>query len=249
MNIKKKTIFAVLVVGIANLFPLYGVLFLNWKVDHIVALFWIETVVIGCVTVPALWMVARKGPFAQRMPKQQYVKWLAVGTTGLFFFHFGAWVLGEAAALTWFVAPHFWQVLPLIKIQALAIALSHVLLFLVNYVGKKEYLHRGIIFVSLEPYKRLWMLTIVVILGGFAVQLTKNPLWALVVLVLLKMVVDIWGQMRRTVVHSASEWVRVSTQDQYPEGLREASRKHIKSQIDPKYGNVVDLFLSPSDKK
>ena len=169
---------------IANLIPLGGVLLLGWDLGDVITLFWAENAVIGFYTLLKLVVVARwgallLGPFFLG----HYGGFMAVH----FLFIYQLFVRGieqstpEVQALT-ALADLFIPLWPAL----LALAVSHGISFYANFLKRKEYLGRKAAEQMGEPYKRVVVLHVTIIFGGWVILLLGSPLPALVLLVALK---------------------------------------------------------------
>jgi hypothetical protein len=174
---------------VANLVPLFGVLFGGWELAEVMLLFWAESAVIGCYTLLKMAVVG---------------KWLAA-FSGLFFVgHFGGFMAvhflfiyemfvrgitargpgpGAVEALTQLFTP-LWPAL-------LALFLSHGVSFALNFIGRREYQRTTMSRLMAAPYGRIVMMHFTIIFGGWVVMLLKNPLPALVLLIVLKVAADL----------------------------------------------------------
>ena len=79
---------------------------------------------------------------------------------------------------------------------ALGLAVSRIASFLVNYVGRGEYLRVSVIEQMFAPYGRLVILHLTIILGAFVSLAIGSPVGAVVVLVLIKTIVDLGFHLR-----------------------------------------------------
>lgn len=182
----------------ANLLPLYGVLALGWEVFPVVVLFWLENVVIGVLNVLRL-LVADPGDRAAWAGKLILVPFFCVhygmftAIHGLFVFTLfggeahqalidGLWT-GDAARAV-IAESALWPALA-------ALAASHLFSFLFNYLGRGEYRHAKPRAVMFAPYGRVVVLHITIIAGGILTQELQSPLWALLLLIALKVALDL----------------------------------------------------------
>jgi hypothetical protein len=204
----------------ANLIPLAGVLFLGWSVFEIMMLFWLENVVIGLFNVlrmafrllrlgdwSALFTIpfftihygafcAGHGLFLLLLFRDGPMGSATTGTGGAFtppevdFSPLGA--LEILRRLTWEEPGFFWALLGLI--------LSHGLSFLWNFVLRGEFRQSDAGTLMHAPYKRIVVLHIAIILGAFATIALGQSIYALVILILLKITFDIvahWQERQR----------------------------------------------------
>jgi hypothetical protein len=74
---------------------------------------------------------------------------------------------------------------------AAVLAASHVISFLVNYLGGREYERTDLRRLMTMPYGRIVVLHLTIIFGGFATMALGGPLWVVVVLVVVKTGVDL----------------------------------------------------------
>ena len=174
---------------IANLIPLGGVLLLGWDLGEVITLFWAENAVIGLYTllklvVVAQWGALLLGPFFLG----HYGGFMAAH----FLFIYQLFVRGieqsppEVQTLT-ALAGLFIPLWPAL----LALAVSHGISFYANFLKRKEYLGRTAAEQMGEPYKRVVVLHVTIIFGGWVILLLGSPLPALVLLVALKTGVDL----------------------------------------------------------
>jgi hypothetical protein len=161
----------------------------GWKLAEVMVLFWAESAVIGFYTLLKMAVVG---------------KWLAA-FSGLFFVgHFGGFMAGHflliyemfvrginargpgpgaLEALTHLFTP-LWPAL-------LALFVSHGVSFALNFLGRREYQRTTVPRLMAAPYVRIVMMQFTLIFGGWVVMWLKNPLPALVLLVVLKMAADL----------------------------------------------------------
>lgn len=79
---------------------------------------------------------------------------------------------------------------------AIGLAISHVASFVVNYVGRREYLATTPTRQMFAPYGRVVILHLTILFGAFLSIALGNPIWAVVVLVLIKTAVDLAFHLR-----------------------------------------------------
>jgi hypothetical protein len=203
---------------LANLVPLFGVLRLDWDVGSIVVLYWVENLVIGFYTVIKLLLAAGvKGLFLVLFFIMHYGGFCGIhgffvlGLTG-----FG----GESPELTpgadWPGPLVFPQMLLNVARQVLAAApdallwavaallLSHGVSFLLNYIGNRENAGQTTNTIMTAPYKRIVVLHIAIIAGGFLVMSLGSPVGLLIALVALKIAMDIMLHRRSHRRHPVS---------------------------------------------
>jgi hypothetical protein len=178
----------------ANLVPLAGVLLLGWDLGEVMTLFWAENAVIGFYTLLKLAVVARWGVlFLGPFFLGHYGGFMA----GHFLFIYYLFVrgieasgpeAGPLAALTDLFVP-LWPAL-------VALVVSHGISFYSNFLGRKEYVGRKAQEQMAEPYKRIIVLHVTIIFGGWFIMLLRSPVPALVLLIALKTAVDLRAHRR-----------------------------------------------------
>jgi hypothetical protein len=192
---------AALVLILANLAPVYGVLFLGWKVFPIIFLFWLENLIIGALNVFRILLAdpANK-PFW--ILKLFLIPFFCVHF-GLFTFVHGVFVMGFFGGMFRTGAPfpngtiilafirEYKLVLPIIGLAA-----SHAISFVVNYLGEGEYLKASPIQLMQQPYSRVIVLHITILAGGVLVMILQAPIVGLLLLVALKIGLDLRSHLR-----------------------------------------------------
>jgi hypothetical protein len=186
---------------IANVLPLFGVLFLGWKIFPLLVLFWLENVIVGVFNVFKM-LVASPTSGKQWVAK--------VGAIPFFCFHYGMFTLVHGI----FVFVMFGGILmdspdfptPAAVAQvfgdfqigwaALALFISHLVSFIFNYIGKGEYKQVNLNALMGEPYGRVVVLHVTIIVGGFLIAFLGSPIFALILLLVLKTVIDIQAHLR-----------------------------------------------------
>jgi hypothetical protein len=73
---------------------------------------------------------------------------------------------------------------------------SHLFSFLWNYLYRGEYRRARLTRLMAQPYGRVIVLHMAIIFGGFAATMLGSPLWALLVLVALKIALDVRAHVK-----------------------------------------------------
>lgn len=209
----------------ANLLPLVGVLALGWEVFEVVFLYWLENVVVGVYAVAKIALARgpapetprrRSGAGGARAPAMT----TATGVVLVPFFcvHYGIFTVvhgvfvfalfggevgfgpfggleGGLAALD-----RRWLALAFAALLG-----SHGLSFWRNYLVGGEYLTLSPQEAMGQPYGRVVVLHLTIIFGGMLVTFLGSPVWALVLLVTLKIGLDLRAHLaeRRKAVRRA----------------------------------------------
>ncbi len=193
----------------SNLLPLVGVFYWGWDVGALVVLYWSENLILGFYTLVRMLRVSPVGGlFSGAFFLVHYGGFCAVH---------GMFVLSLAVGEDAFVHPQgdawplflvFVQLLVAVVEQVLAMAppewllafaalfVSHGISLLVNFFvrGERQGLTVGALMTA--PYKRIVILHVAILFGGFAVMAMGSPLALLLLLVVLKLGLDIWLHRR-----------------------------------------------------
>lgn len=176
----------------ANLVPLAGVLLWGWDAFALIALFWMENAVIGALTVLRLLAASPAEPasWAAKLflvPFFCFHYGMFTSMHGMFVFEF----LGKRRYDPLAVAGDYGLWLPLA-----ALAASHLFSFFWNYLHRGEFRRVSLKEVMLQPYPRVMVLHLAIILGGFAAMALGSPVWALLVLIALKIGLDLKAHLK-----------------------------------------------------
>lgn len=223
MTAKRYLTLPLLALLLANLVPLFGVLYLQWDVGAIVVLYWAENLVVGLYNV--LKMLVTGGTSA-------------LGTLLFFCVHYGGFcaihgifvleLTKFAGEISTILPTASWPG-PLVVVQkilyfvqqildaappefswaCIALLLSHGASFLLLFIGQQEYRHTSINALMVAPYKRIAVLHVAVIIGGFVIIELGQPLGLLLALVALKIGMDIvlHNRSHRALTKSRNETV------------------------------------------
>jgi hypothetical protein len=176
---------------VANLVPLIGVLFFDWRVFDVVLLYWVENVVIGVINVVRMLIC---GP-VRRYPVVLF-----------FILHYGIFCFAHLQALMalfegpdvisavwqqYFSMP--WNQVPRspLWIGVAAIAASHLFSLIANYVAREEYRRTSIDKLMTRPYGRIIVLQIAILLGAALIEWLGTPLGMLLALIGVKIFMDL----------------------------------------------------------
>lgn len=172
----------------ANLLPLVGVLLFGWDLGAVMVLYWAESAVIGFYTILKMSIVGKFG---------------ALFAVPFFLGHFGAFMAAHFAFVYYFFV-HAGGSVPqnagvYEELRALfvplwpglaALVVSHGISFFLNFIGNREYVGGSMSALMSAPYKRIIIMHLTVIVGGWIVLALGTPAPALIVLVALKLIVD-----------------------------------------------------------
>jgi hypothetical protein len=201
---------SVILLIVANLVPLYGLFSLQWQVFPVLLLFWIENVIIGIFNVLKMIIASPANPGS----------WLAkIFLIPFFCFHYGMFTLVHGVFVFGFFGGYFtsgasfpdeisvFQAINQHQLgwAILALLLSHTVSFILNYIGKEEYKKAGLQELMGQPYGRVVLLHLTIIIGGFLVMALGSPVSALLILVLLKIFIDIQSHIREHKKYTAKK--------------------------------------------
>ncbi len=178
---------SVLALIAVNLLPIGGVLFFDWSVFDVLLLFWAENLIIGAFN------VARMVTLLKREKRRNMFFLIP-----FFCFHYGMFTLVHLIFLLAMFAPDngessrsgtlLWPLLGLV--------VSHGLSFFQNFIGQQEYKHISEQQLMSDPYGRIVIMHITILAGGFVIMQLGEPVYALVLLVALKIVIDVAMHLR-----------------------------------------------------
>jgi hypothetical protein len=171
-----------------NLLPLSGVLFFNWSVYEVLLLYWSENIIIGIFNLARFWTLLRR---------QRDYSALLIGP--FFCFHYGGFAFGHYVFLRAFFGPESdmgGDLSAMFTASFLALLVSHGISHVVNFLGKGEYEHTTTKDLMIAPYARVVVLHLTVLFGGFGVLALGEPWYALAILVLVKLGIDIVAHQR-----------------------------------------------------
>lgn len=183
----------------ANLFPVFGVIFLGWEVFLILLLFWMENLVIGLYTI--LKMAFASPDNVKGSAKASIIPFFCIHygiftlVHGVFVFVlFGENLTGEYSldiVSTWQAALSYQ-----VAWGGLVLLVSHGVSFFHNYIGAGEYKKSELKTLMIQPYGRVIILHLTIIFGGFLVMLFGSPVAGLMLLIILKTFIDIRSHLR-----------------------------------------------------
>jgi len=210
---------------VANLLPIIGTLFFNWDAFSIVLLYWSENVVIGFYNVLKMAFVKVEHP-VEHLGKLFMIPFFIIHYGGFTAVH-GMFVLSFfnqdkdgfspfPAGDTWPCFLAFVQLLINVIRQAIsmlppnmliavgALFASHGTSFGYNYFYKGERNRTNLGKLMGQPYGRIVVMHIAVLIGGFVTMAIGSPVGVLLILVLMKTGVDVKLHLRERRKNKAS---------------------------------------------
>jgi hypothetical protein len=203
---------------LANLVPLAGVLVLGWNVFDVLAVYWVESGVVGLLNVPKILLAGGRyegdatftlngrpidvsGPASVDSESGPTVHPENVFPALFFCAHYGVfWVVHGAFVL--FGLPAFAGAsaagldAPGVALAGLTMLASHGGSFLWNYLGREEFRGASAGGQMLEPYRRVFVLHLTVVLGAFLVTALGGTLALVALMVALKTGFDVVAHVR-----------------------------------------------------
>ncbi len=194
-----------LIVG--NLLPLAGVVFWGWRTYDLMVLYWLENGVVGLFTIAKM-VTSRPAGGGGAWSSIVLVPFFLVHYGMFWFVHgtfvgvlFGGGLIGDGA----FGAgpapgpePAFglpaWP--GYLTVPLLALFVSHGVSFVTNYLGRGEDRALTPRELMAQPYGRVVLLHVTILVGGFAALMLGGSVVALVLLVALKTAVDVRAHLR-----------------------------------------------------
>lgn len=203
----------------ANLLPLVGVLLFDWSLFAVILLYWAENGIIGVFNIVKMLAAGSDNWLSSLRARSANAEDAEPGDAG-------ADMFGARAFLVPFFTIHyglFWLVHGVfvfvlfgsfgnglgvnaevpgqavsggVWIGLLSLVLSHGVSFGFNFIGNGEYRRASPDTLMFQPYGRVVVLHVTIVVGGIVAQALGEPLWALVLMVALKIVVDLWAHLR-----------------------------------------------------
>jgi len=179
---------------VANLVPLLGVIFAGWDAGMIVVLYWGENLIVGFYTILRI-AGAKHNPPPNRASKAFVVPFFCLHY-GVFCLVHGFFVLQlvrigasgpDAPEASGFAAMLRAGIWPLA-----ALAVSHGVSFVRDYLLKREFAKATVLREMMRPYTHLVVLHVVVLVAAVPTQLLGSPLPMTVLLIVGKTLLDLW---------------------------------------------------------
>jgi hypothetical protein len=200
-----------------NLVPLVGVLFFHWSVATVLVAYWLENGVIGVINVPKILIAGRDSRSRSSSRAAPGLALFFIFHYGLFWVVHGVFVF-VLTSLSGVLTTGFFGVLsptgpfsdgtldgtiptsvtntsgvslPTVAFMALLLLISHGTSFFVNYIGRGEFRRTTPQAQMFQPYGRLVILHVTIVIGAFFVIFLGQPVALVALLVLLKTLFDL----------------------------------------------------------
>ncbi len=203
---------SVVALFLANLLPLYGVMYWDWRVFPILFLYWFENIIIGLMNVLRMLVIdpRDRGLWIEKIFA---VPFFTVHYGGFTAFH-GLFVIAIFAGDQYpnldaaFPGPELvLRVTGDYRLTApiVLLTVSHALSFVSNYLRRGEYRLATLTSMVYSPYRRILVMHATLIFGGFLMLESGSPAAGLAVLVGLKIVLDLAAHLRERWRMSSAE--------------------------------------------
>lgn len=173
----------------SNLFPIFGILFLNWSLAPVIFLYWLESGIIGFFNILKMAVASSKGRGFERIG--------AFFSIPFFVVHYSVFMSAHLIFLLIFfgLSMDFGGVAEIL-VGAVFLFASHASSFSSNFIGGREYAGKTPFDFIFSPYKRIVVMHLTIIFGAFmmfAFQGAQKPFGVL--LVILKTLADLFSHL------------------------------------------------------
>ncbi len=184
---------SVIALILANVIPILGVLFFDWSIGEVMLLYWAESGVVGVFNLAKMWVINKVGA-------------VLLGT--FFVGHFGGFMVGHLLFIYAFfikdpsnntgipltdVTKDFILLMPAL----IGLFISHGISFKQNFLGHTEYSDKMLGRQMMEPYRRIFVMHITLIIGGMLTMMLSNALPALLLMIVLKTMADLKAHLNQ----------------------------------------------------
>jgi len=175
---------------------------LGWPTYPLILLFWVENVVIGVVNVMRM-VSAAPGSVLSWFNKVFLIPFFCVHY-GIFTAAHGAFIHqtfggGEPGPVSEIFTPGLWvaRITELgLWIPVALLASSHLFSFAWNYIRRGVFRTAVLDKMMMQPYARVLVLHVVVWIGALATLRIGSPVWALLLLIAVKIIADLHAHLR-----------------------------------------------------
>lgn len=183
---------------LANLIPLLGVLIAGWDIGQIMLLFWAESAIVGYYNLCKMWKIGRwsllfYGPFFVG----HYGAFMAVHLLFIY-----ALFIGDIEGDVDVSRNQVFNDMQVLWPALLGLLISHGISYYVNFVKTNKGQGRTMALQMQEPYRRVMIMHVTLIFGGFLTLSLGSNVGALMLLLLLKIAADLRSHVSQ---HSSKE--------------------------------------------
>ncbi len=216
------TPFALAILIGLNLVPLIGVFNWGWQSFEIIFLYWMENVVIGVFTFARMLVRPYGHPIDLAFP---------VFFAPFFAFHYGMFCWGHGTFVMSLFGPESLDQLGVVPAAQQVLSMPYMLMALgalasiqlidwIRDVREHGFGANGVKDLMVAPYRRIVVLHVSIIAGGFALGALDEPTVGLVILVMVKTASDLWHWR-----HDAEAEKPEKSAEITPEMMREMAEK------------------------
>lgn len=182
----------------ANTLPLFGVLYWNWGVFELIYIYWFENVILGVLQLVKM---------AFNQPSLPLNWFLKLFYMPFFTLHYGMFTFAHGVILLDIFAPHslqaqlkaismserlfFMMQEPSIYFMAMVLFVSNGALVLKEYFLTNRFQEIKIVALMFEPYGRIVVLHVTLLLSAYLLQKYHEPLFGLIVLIGVKLIFEL----------------------------------------------------------
>jgi len=180
---------------LANLMPLFGVLLFDWKLFPIMFLYWLESAIVGFYNV--LKMIKAEGTAAVNIElnERPIEQWSKLAVIFFFMFHYGIFMLVHGVFIFVLFGPADMSLFA-VFVAFPFLFISHGLSFIFNFLKQGEYKEISLGQQMMQPYLRIIIMHLTILIGGFTAKFLGAPPTALVIMILLKIMLDLYAHMK-----------------------------------------------------
>jgi len=196
----------------ANLIPFIGIFLFDWDVRYIVILYWIENLIAAFYNILKMAFLKLE-PVVDNVGKLFAIPFFCIhyggfcAVHGFFLIHFFKIGTGSSpldngsdwwgplvfVQMLFSVIYKIWASRPPEMIWAvIGLAISHGISFVENYILGGEYKKSSLGDLMQQPYQRIMVMHIAILAGGIFVLKLNSPLPLMIILVLMKILVDLY---------------------------------------------------------
>ena len=221
-KIRGNRYYSVTYIAIANLVAIPGIFYLGWQPVLLIFVYWAENIIIGIINILKMVVTGIFGNSQNRIIELLQT----IFHSAFFTVHYGGFCFGHVFFLLTFFLPSYLSEpsifdklledpLGLIDILfanysffhpmngVIILFLGHLLSFLENFIGNKEYLNTSVNDLMLSPYSRIMLLHITIILGGFFMVSQSNAGFAVIIIMaVLKTIFDLRAHINEHEINS-----------------------------------------------
>jgi hypothetical protein len=177
---------------LANLVPVFGVFALGWNAAAIVVFYWAESPIVGFFNILRMRRAQGALRAAGMTLNGRPVTEASRSALIVFFaFHYGFFTLGHGVFVLAVFGRHFEGSLRDLGIAALGLAVSHGVSYRKNFIGRGEFKRVSFATLFWQPYSRIIVMHLTIILGGALAGAKGSPVPALILMVALKTLIDL----------------------------------------------------------